>query len=573
MQGTFQIDVGHRGREPVTLDALALVDSRMLIQANSGGGKSWLLRKIAEQTGGRLQTVILDPEGEFATLREKVDFVLVGDGGDVPAHPKMAATLARTLCELGTSAVINLSELERNDRQKFVKLFLGSLMSMPKRLQHPMLILIDEAHMFCPEKGAGESIASDSVISLMTRGRKRGYCGVLVTQRISKLRKDAVSEVNNLCIGRTVLDVDQKRAADALGLFPKDRNALRDLKPGEFWAFGPAFSFSGLERFQVGKVSTSHPKAGARHNVKVPAPRRAIQGALGKLHQAMEGTQDEVVDLDAAKKQIAGLERQLKRAQNGSAKPGAPDPEALQRAVDAAVSQRDAKWRGGIDRCVAKAQKRKGQAQIALSTAQGCVEGMFDDLAVIGPPPPEIKAPAPASRVSAPVRSAPRREAGSTESNDADLGKCALAILRVLAQFPEGRTKSQAAILSDPPYSKKSSGYQKALSTLRTRGLIERGGTDLVITEEGAELIGEVAPPPAGSALAARWYPKVGLCARTILQYLVEAGGAPRSKDEISEATGYSTTSSGFQKALSTLRTVDLISRDAEPCASSLLID
>ena len=53
------------------LDLPTLVDSRLLIQANSGGGKSWLLRLIAERAG--IQTIMLDNEGEFASLREAVD--------------------------------------------------------------------------------------------------------------------------------------------------------------------------------------------------------------------------------------------------------------------------------------------------------------------------------------------------------------------------------------------------------------------------------------------------------------------------------------------------------------------
>lgn len=51
--------------EDLSLDLLKLVDSRMLITANSGGGKSYLMRVVAEQAAGQVQTIILDPEGEF----------------------------------------------------------------------------------------------------------------------------------------------------------------------------------------------------------------------------------------------------------------------------------------------------------------------------------------------------------------------------------------------------------------------------------------------------------------------------------------------------------------------------
>ena len=48
-------------------DLPALVDTRLLIQAKSGGCKSWLLRLIAERAG--IPTIVLDHEGEFASLR------------------------------------------------------------------------------------------------------------------------------------------------------------------------------------------------------------------------------------------------------------------------------------------------------------------------------------------------------------------------------------------------------------------------------------------------------------------------------------------------------------------------
>src|SRR5271154_2029467 len=88
------------------LDLPTLVDTRLLIQANSGGGKSWLLRLVAERAG--IQTIVLDNEGEFASLREAVDVLLVGAGGELTADPRHAALLARRLLEYKVSAVVDL---------------------------------------------------------------------------------------------------------------------------------------------------------------------------------------------------------------------------------------------------------------------------------------------------------------------------------------------------------------------------------------------------------------------------------------------------------------------------------
>ena len=116
----------------VKMDLPKLIDSKLLIQANSGGGKSWLIRRILEQTHGKVQQIILDPEGEFGTLREKYDYILAGKGGDTPADPKSAAMLAKRLLELKVSAIIDLYELHPQDRKRFVRLFLEAMVNAPK---------------------------------------------------------------------------------------------------------------------------------------------------------------------------------------------------------------------------------------------------------------------------------------------------------------------------------------------------------------------------------------------------------------------------------------------------------
>ena len=228
-------------RSNVEIDVSSLVRTRLLAQANSGGGKSYLLRRLLEQTHGKIQQIVLDIEGDFATLREKYDYILASKGGDIEINLKVADLLARRLLELKVSAIVDLYELKQHERILFVKRFLDAMMNAPKSLWHPCMVIVDEAHMLCPERGKAESMGS--VIDLCTRGRKRGYCAVLATQRLSKLHKDAAAECLNKLIGRTGLDVDMKRVADELGFTGKDQAlSLRNLQEGEFYAFGPAIS-------------------------------------------------------------------------------------------------------------------------------------------------------------------------------------------------------------------------------------------------------------------------------------------------------------------------------------------
>src|SRR5436189_1355512 len=109
-----------------------LLETRLLVQANSGGGKSWLLRRVLEQSHRQVQQIVIDSEGEFATLREQYDYLLVGKEGDIPISSASAGLLARRLLELNVSAILDLYELHYPDRKRFVRLFLDSILENVK---------------------------------------------------------------------------------------------------------------------------------------------------------------------------------------------------------------------------------------------------------------------------------------------------------------------------------------------------------------------------------------------------------------------------------------------------------
>lgn len=323
-----KIIIGTSEEGVVSLDVNKLVDSRMLIQGNSGGGKSWLARLLCERAADKVPIIILDPEGEFASLREKIDAILVGPDGDIPTDLRSAPLLARKLVELQISGIIDLYELKPHDRREYVKRFLEALVELPRDLWHPTLVVIDEAHKFAPEKGTGEAVSTQAVINLMSLGRKRGYAGILATQRFSKLHNDTIAETNNVVIGRTWLDADQKRAGEYLGLATADRRRLRELKPGEFYAFGPALSIGGLVKFKSDKVATTHPKAGQRHKIKPPKASDAIQHIIGQIDDLPSEVEKEAKTLTEfqakAKTREAELQTQIHSLKNQLAKADAP---------------------------------------------------------------------------------------------------------------------------------------------------------------------------------------------------------------------------------------------------------
>jgi uncharacterized protein len=126
-----KIVIGTANGHNVGFDIEELLVSRLLVQANSGGGKSFLLRRLLEQGFGKVQEIVIDPAGEFATLREKFGFVLVGEHGETPADVRSAGLVAEKLLELRASAVCDLYSLKPHERHVWVRLFLAAVMNAP----------------------------------------------------------------------------------------------------------------------------------------------------------------------------------------------------------------------------------------------------------------------------------------------------------------------------------------------------------------------------------------------------------------------------------------------------------
>ncbi len=537
----------------ISIDLEKLVDTRLLVQANSGAGKSWAIRRILEQSHGKIQQIVIDPEGEFGTLREKYDYILAGKGGDTSATPASASLLAKKLLELNVSAIIDLYELSPQDRKKFVRYFIDSMVNAPKELWHPVMVVVDEAHIFVPEKG--ESEASGAVIDLCTRGRKRGYCAVLATQRISKLHKDAAAECNNKLIGRAGLDIDRKRASEELGFTTKDQNiSLRSLEAGEFYAFGPAIS-NEVIKLQIGDIQTSHPKAGSRSLVEVAPPTDKIKKILGKLADLPAEARKEAETVDSLKKMISELKRSLSAQKTGIS--SQDQQKNVEKAVEKATSDRDKAWGKVVDNWKSFVGKMVSAIEI------------FKTLDISKFPDERPLQPTTFRNITADSRPEPLEKSLERHINnirdevlgEKKFGACSKAIYSYLAQndsrFSE-YTKTQVAVAVG--YSRNSSSFNNSLSELSGAGLIERGprGLKAIASRYRDDLVVLI------DKSLEKWSSKLGVCSRKIWELLIDPNHNPEheySKEEISDKTGYSVNSSSFNNSLSQLSGLGLIER------------
>lgn len=530
--------------DTVGIDLEKLIESRLLVQANSGGGKSHTIRRIIEQAFGHVQIIVIDPEGEFSNLRSKFDFVYVGKGGDAPAESRSAALLAKRLLELKASAIVDLYELPPQERKHFVHLFCDAMVNAPKELWHDTLVIIDEAHVFAPEKG--ESEAMGSVIDLATRGRKRGYCVVLATQRLPKLNKDAAAECNNKLIGRASQDIDRKRAAEELGFTTKEQIlSLRDLEPGEFYVFGPAIGRDVIKTF-VGDVDVKPPKRGVTRSAP-PTPSDAVKKILSQLSDLPKEAAEELRTTSELKREVTRLNRELIKKDRSTTN--------------------EAKMRAMVE--------RENDWSVTLREANEEIKRLGDILTSV------------ASKVGVPVITVFEKPISRTSKNDfpmepkerpmdsftpipedsiqkvspkidGEITGPEQRILDGIAMLESSgvREPSKTLVAAAASYSIKSSSFIKALSQLRSRGLINES---MHLSDEARDLTNFVNIPITSKDLHKRILSILSGPEKRVLDQLLLESSKELNDAELAAHAQYSPNSSSYIKAKSQLRSKGLL--------------
>ncbi|AKH41204.1 hypothetical protein FHS61_001731 [Altererythrobacter atlanticus] len=256
MNSRIEIGTDERGA-PVGIDIEELLATRLLVQGNSGSGKSHLLRRLLEESAALVQQVVIDPEGDFVTLAEEFGHVVID--GSAYADSEIERLAAR-IREHRASVVLALDGLEVDGQMRCAALFLSALFDAPPQHWYPAIVTVDEAQLFAPS-AAGEvseearRLSLGAMTNLMCRGRKRGLAGVIATQRLAKLAKNVAAEASNFLMGRTFLDIDMVRAADLLGMERRQAERIRDLERGHFLGLGPAVSRRPVS-VKIGSVRT-----------------------------------------------------------------------------------------------------------------------------------------------------------------------------------------------------------------------------------------------------------------------------------------------------------------------------
>ena len=133
----------------------------------------------------------------------------------------------------------------------------------------PFLIIIEEAHQFCPEAAHSKALSKNILETIAREGRKFMACLCLISQRPKKLSTTALSQANSKMILNIKNPYDLKHLMDSSENITKDyAKMISNLAVGEMLLMGSAINYpifieirtrkfkSDLENISLSQVCT-----------------------------------------------------------------------------------------------------------------------------------------------------------------------------------------------------------------------------------------------------------------------------------------------------------------------------
>ena len=561
------------------------VTQTFAIFGKRGSGKSNGGTVLAEEFYKAHQPfVVLDPVDAWWGLKSNFEgngpglgvYIFGGPHGDLPLQPTGGELMADVLVTHRISCVLSFKGWSGGERTKFVTAFAKRLLA---KNSEPIHVFLEEADAFVPQRPyKGEEEMLGAMDRLIRWGRGSGIGGTLITQRSARVNKDVTTQTETLISFRTTGPQDRDAMDDWIKFHAVTEKrqeflkSLPDLEDGQAWVWSPEW-LDVFRRVYFRRRRTYDSAATPKPGEKRPQPKELAPVDLARLEKQMAATIEQAKQEDPRelRKVIVDLRREL-ASKMQSNKVAAPQPieKVVERRVEVAILK-DAQ----VKRLEALMEKGENAAKAIQQGLTDAAEAIRRAIAsnrgsTLVPPPAAAgtavgqgRAPA-TSRPSATGLSRPvaaSRPAPAKEQIDGVSGP-QQRMLDALAWLETVRIMSApwnvVAWLSNQ--SPKSSGYEKNVSTLNSAGLLIGGRkTPFTLTDAGRAIAEPPATPTTNETLRSMIYAKITGPQQAMLTALLRHGDA-MSWDDLAEASNQSPTSSGFEKNISTLRTLQLIS-------------
>ena len=576
----YEVGTGY----PVTTTVDDIRKNKILFEGDSGSGKSHEFTVFIEGTDKKAQRLIIDIEGEYFPLKNHFEFLLFGKSTDdvkvdveLNLNDVYVEKLAVKLLESSADTIIDLSEYP-TEAPHFVSVLFKALLKHAKKMKRPLLIFVDEAHVFAPEKGTGSEDSLKAVIEMAKRGRKRGIGLLCATQAMADFSKNVVRQLRTRFIGNCTLEGDVKAAARVLGFDKKREKELSDLGDDHhFFVAGKAIKINGKKPKHMPKIKGIGTKT-TLHSFEFNKVTKIKETSPNAIRQFKEEFSDipELIDSELSKQELLEKENIEYKKTIQEQKNTITQLQQIQPKNDPkeSIRQYQKGYSDGIREIKPKFEKQINELKSTLRSFKPIINRLCSigkELSKYNEMIPEIdkilelkidktkleKQPTIISESKNITKNTSHKEPTSVDG--IELSGPETKILTAIVQRPDhSGTRSQISLMSG--YSIKSSGFTNPLGHLRKLGLITYGPNTLTATDRGIDALGDYTPLSTDSkTICQYWLSKVTGPERRILEPIIEVYPEIITREDCAQKAGYSVTSSGFTNPLGHLRKIGLI--------------
>jgi Mn-dependent DtxR family transcriptional regulator len=582
---------------------LDLVTQRAAILGRTGSGKTYTLRKIVELlVGAGLPVVVLDPMGAFYGLRASADgkregipvTILGGEHGDIPLESTAGAVVADLVVDHPGAYIIDLSSFDTDaEEDRFAEAFAYRLFRAKAKNKTAMCLIVDEADRFAPQRPyKGQERMLGAFNTLSRRARQRGLGLILATQRPASLNKHVLTQAELLVVHQITGPQDRDAVDEWVTMHgTKEQRkefleSLSKLERGEAYLWSPSW-LQIFQRVRIAKTTTFDSSKTPEPGDVPVEPKKLAPVQLEVLRKKMVSTIEKAKADDPRewKKKVAERDRRIRELETEMQEKGrslehaAAHVREVERTVEVKVPILDAKLVAHLDRQTVSAVKNAEKAAAQLGSILSDIGARLEEARSLTGQRPKggthadrvltQTSPRPAPGVVAsPKPAVPARErvadpaAPAASNGDLRLSGSQQAILDALAWLDSiARNKpTRNAVALVAKVSSKSSGFDKNLSTLKTAGLVSYPGPGLLyLTNDGRAHARVPERPPTQEEMQEAVYARLSSSQTAILRALVEIWPDSADRELLAERVKVSPASSGYDKNLSTLRTLGLV--------------
>jgi len=144
------------------------------------------------------------------------------------------ATSINELIQDGRASIMDMKGVNPDLQSMIVAKLCGDLFNARKlNIVPPMMLVLEEAHNFCPEKGFGGTVSSDILRTIASEGRKFGLGLMVVSQRPARVDKNILSQCNTQIIMKVTNPNDLQAISKGLeGISSDVVDDIKRLSPG-----------------------------------------------------------------------------------------------------------------------------------------------------------------------------------------------------------------------------------------------------------------------------------------------------------------------------------------------------